>query len=365
MTLPAEAYAAALAGLPGMGPRRLLAVLDRWPADEAWSRVLAGGAGVTTDLGVAWRRAAQATDVFGLWQEHLDAGVGVDVLGGEGYPSLLAADHEAPALLFRLGDPSVLAGRRVAIVGTRRCTRYGRDVAQELGRDLAAAGVGVVSGLALGIDGAAHVGALQAGGGPPVGVVGSGLDVVYPRAHARLWDAVAVAGLLVSEAPMGARPEPWRFPARNRVIAALAEVVVVVESHAAGGSQYTVDAAQARGRTVMAVPGSVRSPASAGVNALLADGCAPARDAADVLVALGLSTATAAIPAPDLRPPPGPVEQRVLQALGWEVASLEQVVARSGSTPGEASVALARLERDGWVSGAGGWWERIGAETAR
>ena len=143
MTLPAEAYAAALAGLPGMGPKRLLAVLDRWPADEAWSRVLAGGAGVATDLGLAWRGAAQATDVAGLWQKHLDAGVSIDVLGGEGYPPVLAADHEAPALVFRLGDPSVLAGRRVAIVGTRRCTRYGRDVAQELGRDLAGAGVGV------------------------------------------------------------------------------------------------------------------------------------------------------------------------------------------------------------------------------
>ena len=182
--------------------------------------------------------------------------------------------------------------------------------------------------------------------------------MVYPRRHAALWSAVAGAGVVLSEAPLGARPEPWRFPVRNRVIAAVAEVVVVVESHAAGGSRYTVEAAEARGRTVMAVPGSIRSPASAYTNALLADGCPPARDATDVLVALGLSTATRG-PAPaDLRPPPGPVEGRVLAALGWEAASLDDVVARTGLGPGEASVALAHLQRDGWVGVAGGWWEQ-------
>lgn len=362
---PAQAYAAALAGLPGMGPKRLLEVLGRWAADEAWSRVLRGVAGVDAHLGRMWREAANPVDVGAVWQALVNAGVRVDILGGDGYPPLLAADHEPPALLFRRGDPAALACRRVAIVGTRRCTRYGRDVAEELGRDLSSAGVSVVSGLALGIDGAAHVGALQAGAGPPVGVVGSGLDVVYPRAHAQLWDSVAGAGLLVSEAPMGARPEPWRFPVRNRVIAALAEVVVVVESRAAGGSQYTVEAAQARGRTVMAVPGPVRSPTSAGPNALLAEGCAPARDATDVLVALGLSTATAAAPRPDGRPEPGPAEALVLEALGWEPTSLEQVVTRSVCPPGTVSVALARLERDGWATVSGGWWERVGQPGRR
>ena len=310
-------------------------------------------------LGAAWRTAAAAADVDGLWRAHLEAGVRVDVLGGDGYPAMVAADHEAPALLFSRGDAGALtAGRRVAIVGTRRCTRYGRDVAWELGRDLAAAGVTVVSGLALGVDGAAHAGALEAGGGPPVAVVGSGLDVVYPRRHAGLWAAVAEAGLLLSEAPLGARPEPWRFPVRNRVIAAVSEVVVVVESHVTGGSRYTVEAAEARGRTVMAVPGPVRSPASAYTNTLLADGCPPARDAIDVLVALGLSTAHDP-GVVDRRSPPGPVEARVLEALGWEAASLDDIVARAGLGPGQASLALARLQRDGWVGGAGGWWERI------
>lgn len=370
--LPVHAWAAALAGLPAMGPARLAAVLGRWDPAEAWARVL--GRRATSDLtvagacrpegpgpiGDAWAQAAHRTQVGDIWAAHRRAGVGV-VLGADpGYPEALATDHEAPAVLFVMGDLEALARRRVAIVGTRQCTAYGLDVARDLGHDLAAAGVSVVSGLALGIDGAAHAGALAAASGPPIAVVGSGIDVVYPRRHARLWNGVAAAGLLLSEAPLGARPEPWRFPVRNRVIAALAEVVVVVESHAKGGSLHTVDAAMARDRQVMAVPGSVRSPASAFTNALLADGCAPARDATDVLVALGLCH-DAAPPAADPRCPPDTQARRVLDAIGWEPATLDDVVARSGLGPGPVGLALTLLQRDGWVVGRTGWWERVSA----
>ena len=277
--------------------------------------------------------------------------------GAPGFPARLAADPDPPAVLFARGDPGVLDGRRVAIVGTRRCTRYGREVAYELGRDLSAEGVRVVSGLALGIDGAAHRGALAGGGAPPVAVVGSGADVVYPRSHGGLWEQVATAGLLLSEAPLGARPEPWRFPVRNRVIAALAEVVVVVESPEKGGSRHTVEAAIVRDVPVMAVPGSVRSPVSSYPNGLLADGCHPVRDALDILVALGLSSAPQ--PAADIRPPPGPEEAAVLDALGWEPATFDHLCARSGGSPGQVSVALAGLQSGGWAGERAGWWERI------
>jgi DNA processing protein len=277
--------------------------------------------------------------------------------GGPGFPAVLHVDPDPPALLFSRGDPGVLAGRRAAIVGTRRCTRYGRDVADELGRDLAGAGVRVVSGLALGIDGAAHRGALAGGGAPPVAVVGSGVDVVYPPGHRSLWEEVAACGLLLSEAPMGARPEPWRFPVRNRIIAALAEVVVVVESAEKGGSRHTVEAAMVRDRPVMAVPGSVRSPVSSYPNALLADGCHPVRDALDVLVALGLSSAPHE-PA-ESRPTPGPEEGPVLDILGWDPATFEDLCARSGRSPGQVSVALARLQAGGWVAERAGWWEQV------
>ena len=379
--LPPEAHGAALASLPGMGPARLAAVLKRWPPEEAWARVLANRA-VTDPLvaaacrpdppgvAAAWARAAAAVDVVRVWDAHRQAGVTVALPESAHYPAVLADDHEAPAVLFVQGHEHALSARRVAVVGTRRCSRYGADVARQLGHDLAAAGVAVVSGLALGVDGAAHHGALTGGGAAPVAVVGSGLDIVYPRRHARLWAAVAASGLLVSEAPLGARPEPWRFPVRNRVIAALAEVVVVVESAARGGSLHTVDAALARDRPVMAVPGSVRSPVSELPNALLAEGCAPARDALDVLTLLGISSTTAAAggaaagttPATardDPRPVPDGDGRAVLEALGWEPTTLDDLATRSGLSLGPASLALARLEHQGWVAGERGWWERV------
>ncbi|MBA3267738.1 MAG: DNA-protecting protein DprA [Acidimicrobiia bacterium] len=369
------AWAAALAALPAMGPGRLRALLGQWSPPEAWRRVAQGRAAShptvseacgreRSKVAAAWSRAATELDVSGHWSAHREAGVEVLVRGAAGYPEVLVDDHEAPSVLFARGDPEALGRRRVAIVGTRTCTHYGAEVAGELGRDLAAAGVAVVSGLALGVDGAAHAGALAASGAPPVGVVGSGLDVVYPRAHARLWARVASEGLLLSEAPLGARPEPWRFPVRNRVIAALAEIVVVVESHPRGGSLHTVDAALVRDIPVMAVPGSIRSPASVFPNALLADGCAPVRDALDVLVALGLSSAPPKA-ATDLRPPPEGDAVAVLAALGGEPASLDEVVSRTRLAPGPASLALARLEGDGWVAGRGGFWESRATGSAR
>ena len=348
--LPPEAFAAALAALPGVGPARLAQLLADTDAESAWRRV------------AAERRPRPGDDVVAAgWAALGAARVGVSVLGLPGYPPALVDDHEAPAVLFSKGGMAAIEGRRVAIVGTRNCTRYGRDVAFELGRDLAANGVRVVSGLALGVDGAAHSGALAAaeGGGPPVAVVGSGLDVVYPRRHAALWRQVAEAGVLLSEAPLGAAPEAWRFPVRNRILAALAEVVVVVESPHAGGSRYTVDAAMARDRPVLAVPGPVRSPTSDLPNALLSEGCHPARDALDVLVALDLAPSPPAAPPTDRRPPPDATGSAVLDALGWQPASFEQVVVATGRAPGEVGLALAHLERDGWVVGSGGWWERV------
>jgi DNA processing protein len=373
--LPPEAHGTALATLPGMGPARLAAVLARWAPEQAWERAAANRAVADpavaatcrpdpSGVGAAWARAAAAVDVAAVWAAHRQAGVTVALRGSTCYPVPLAGDHEAPAVLFLRGDERAVDGRRVAVVGTRRCTRYGTDVARQLGRDLAAAGVTVVSGLALGVDGAAHEGALTARAAPPVAVVGSGLDVVYPRRHARLWAAVAASGLVVSEAPLGARPEPWRFPVRNRVIAALAEVVVVVESPLRGGSLHTVDAAMARDRPVMAVPGSVRSPASELPNALLAEGCAPARDALDVLTLLGISSAVSPQDGDDHRPPPPDGDATtVLEALSWEPATFDDLVTRSGLGPGPASLALARLEEQGWVVGERGWWQRAAAGT--
>ena len=367
--LPPEAYAAAMAGLRRMGPARLTAILAAAPPAEAWRRLGAGepwpeaevrralGAGADALVG-AWRAAAVEVDVGARWRRTGELGVHVTWRGSSTYPALLAADVEPPAVVFHQGDLGALGGPRVAIVGTRRCSATGRGVAFELGRDLAAAGVAIVSGLAAGIDGAAHRGALAADGAPPIGVVGCGHDVVYPSHQHELWHAVASAGVLLSEAPPGTRPERWRFPARNRIIAALADVVVVVESHARGGSLHTVDEADRRGRDVFAVPGSVRNPAAAGTNALLAEGRAPACSADDLLVALDLGTGRSQR-STDSRAAPDPADREVLEHVGWEAATLDQLVLRTGRDLGRLAPALDRLCETGWVSRAGGWYERV------
>lgn len=283
--------------------------------------------------------------------------------GDPGFPRSLAEDPKPPARIYGLGDPALLAdGRaRVGMVGARRCTSYGRDVARRFGRQLSAAGVSVVSGLAFGVDAAAHEGALQVDdGAPPIGVVASGLDVVYPRSNLQLWDSVAELGCLITEAELGIHPEPWRFPERNRIIAALSDIVLVVEAHPQSGTRHTVDAAIARGVPVMAVPGPVGSSASLGANQLLREGCAPACEVDDVLTALGLERC-AAMPLVDPRPLPEPRDDRVLAAVDWAPTSLETLLIRTGLGPGELTAALYRLLGAGWTRCREGWWERVAA----
>ncbi|HEY3140155.1 MAG TPA: DNA-processing protein DprA [Acidimicrobiales bacterium] len=373
--LPPEAYASALAGLPGMGPARLAAVIGAMSPAAAWAKARRGGPWreppVVAALGpraagvvAGWRAAAAAIDVRAGWRRALSVGLGVALHGQPGYPPALADDIEPPIVLFHQGSLDVLDDApRVAIVGTRRCTATGAGMAFELGRDLAAAGVVVVSGLALGIDGAAHRGALAARLAPPVGVVASGLDVVYPASQRELWATVIDVGLLVTEAPLGTRPERWRFPARNRIMAGLADLVVVVESHRRGGSLHTVDEADRRGIDVMAVPGSVRSAASVGVNDLLAEGRTPVRDVDDVLLALGLGAASRRQPV-ERRPAPTADDQPVLEAVGWQPASLDEIALRTGLSIVELASALDRLCASGWVERDGGWYERIARDAS-
>jgi len=375
--LPAEAFAAALAGLPGMGPARLAALLRAEPAAVAWEHICGGAGWRDADIVAAlgprphtllarWSRAGAETDPGAVWQTIVGEGIGVAVIGSPAYPPVLAADVEPPGVVFHRGSPDVVTGPRVAVVGTRRCSATGAAIAWELGRNLAAAGVAVVSGLASGIDAAGHRGALAAmrdgATAPPIGVVGCGLDVVYPRGQAELWRAVASQGVLLSEAPLGARPERWRFPARNRIIAALADLVVVVESHRTGGSMHTVDEADRRGIDVMAVPGSVRAAASTGTNGLLAEGRPPVCSADDVLVALGLRPAGRR-PRDDTRPQPESGDIPVLDAVGWQPATLDQIGVRTGHDLAVLAPALDRLCEAGWVARRGGWYERVAGGT--
>ena len=297
---------------------------------------------------------------------HRHSAFGVLLAGQPPYPERLADDPQAPALLFCLGDPAVLGDApTVALVGTRAPTRYGIGVAAQFGADLSAAGVSVVSGLALGIDGAAHEGACGAGA-PPVGVVAGGLDHPYPRRHERLWERVASSGVIVSESPAGVPTEKWRFPVRNRLLAALSDVVVVVESRHHGGSRHTVDAAIDRGVPVGAVPGSIRSATSEGTNALLADGAFPVCSAGDILVALALTGASVAVPPAGRRPwvvagasaPAQGLDRRVYDTLTPDPSSLDELVRVTGIDLAELCGSLERLAQAGLARDAGGWWER-------
>ncbi len=361
--LPDEAWLAMLSELNGMGPARLRIVLGLGSPARVWQRVVDGSIGsdvaIDRELMRAWRVQAARIDVEQRWNQYRQSGIGVARWGSAAYPDILIDDPEPPAALFIDGDLGPLQLPRVAVVGTRRCSRYGADVAFELGRNLAAAGVCVVSGLALGIDGAAHAGALHAAVAAPVAVVACGLDRVYPSRNRALWRAVAEAGAVVSEVPLGVAPDRWRFPARNRIIAGLADVVVVVESDLTGGSMHTVAEAARRDIPVMAVPGPIRSPTSAGTNRLLGEGCAPACAAADVLTLLGLSAAVSLRRTP--RRAPSPLGRRVIEAFCWQPVDLEVLVHRTELTIGEVSTAIEELLGSGWIARRGAWLERVAA----
>jgi DNA processing protein len=365
--LPAEAYAAALAGIDLMTVVRLRSLLRHHAPAEAWEVVLGerraaapiAAAIAQAGVGEAWRSSARRRAPAEVWQRCLDEQITVSVLGTSAYPALLATDFQAPAVLFHRGDLGVLEHRRVGIVGTRNATASGRSSAATFGRLLADAGVTVVSGLARGIDGAAHRGVLSSPDGRPVAVVASGLDVVYPKEHHQLWAEVGERGLLVSEAPPGTPPEAYRFPLRNRVLAALSEVLLVVESRASGGSLITVEAARARQVTVLVVPGSAANRSSDGTNALARDGCGIALDADDVLVALGLDTRRAGTIPFDPRPHPSGLDGELIELIGADAVELDTLV-RSVQRPlGEVALALGRLEASGWVHQTCGWFERV------
>ena len=259
------------------------------------------------------------------------------------YPELLAAIHDPPKRLYLRGDgsPRLLSCPAVTIVGTRSCSPYGAQVARRLGRELAAAGAVVVSGLARGIDAEAHRGALE-GEGATVAVLGCGIDRDYPRAHSALAQRIAASGLLVSEYEPGTEPAPWRFPARNRIIAGLAKVTIIVEARARSGALITADFALEEGREVFAVPGEITSALSRGTNELLRLGAAPRVEPEDVSDALWREKVAASRGA-RLSEQAG----RVRELLADRSASVDELVERSGLAADAVAVALVELELAG------------------
>jgi DNA processing protein len=281
------------------------------------------------------------------WQEHLRAfdarayearltTAGFRFIRRSELPPLLRAIHDPPPGLFVRGDGVLdLLGRpAVAVVGARACSGYGASVARSVSRELASAGLIVVSGLARGIDADAHRGALDANA-PTVAVLGCGIDRDYPAAHAELARRIAAGGLIVSEYAPGVEPAPWRFPARNRIVAGLCAATVVVEARERSGALITADFALEEGREVFTVPGEISSALSAGTNALLKLGAAPLTSAADVLAAYGIE-------------PEAPGERDGL--LDLLPATADELVQKTGLQSSEIAQALVELELAGSVA---------------
>ncbi len=340
---------AALAGADEVGSRAPLrgSLLPNAPGDERLVTELALAAfAAQTDSHLI---AAPRTERFARFRQDFDEQAYLADLTGRGirwlprssetFPRALGAIFDAPAGLFVRGKGALelLDRPAVAIVGARACSAYGAQVARMLGRELAAAGLVVVSGLARGVDGHAHRGALEAGG-PTVAVLGCGIDRDYPASHAELASRIGETGVVVSEYAPGVEPAPWRFPARNRLIAGLAGATVVVEARERSGALITADLALEEGREVFAVPGEITSALSVGSNRLLRNGAAAVTDVIDVLEVFGFS------PAPAPRPDLSAEAARVLTCLEEAAASVDELVRSLGIDAGTVAAALAELE---------------------
>ncbi len=266
-----------------------------------------------------------------------------------GFPASLAAIFDPPAGLFLRGAAaaSTLDRPCVGIVGARACSGYGALVARQFARAVGGAGFVVVSGLARGIDGEAHRGALEAGG-TTVAVLGCGIDRDYPAAHRELAQRVAASGLIVSEYPPGVEPAPWRFPARNRIIAGLCAALVVVEARERSGALITADLAMEEGREVLAVPGEITSSLSAGTHRLLRAGATPATCPEDVLEVFGLERDHASSAVPE-----GPAG-RALERLRQERAGADELAQACGLDAAAMATILVELELAGLVEEEGG-----------
>jgi len=327
----------------GLGDRRIRKLVDSFGSG---SRALRAQ-GHQGDL---LKPAPEAASVSAWLKE----GIGLLPMTSPKYPASLSELTDPPSVLFWKGRYDLLTGPAVAIVGSRRATEGGRRAAETIGRTLAGAGVIVVSGMALGIDGAAHRGALQAGG-DTVAVLGSGFHVIYPRPHRSLFREIGERGLLLSEFCPDEPALPHHFPKRNRIIAALAQAVVVVEAGRKSGALITVDHGLDLGRDILAVPGAVDNPQCLGSNILLREGARVLPDPSDILEelrGLGLEVGEPRkTPLTDRGIGSGipPELQNLWAALSLEPLGVEEVAGHADLSPGEALAGLSALELGGWV----------------
>jgi DNA processing protein len=356
---------AMLLGLPTVTPRRLLELAEAYPtATECLSAVAAGRVGSERD-----RAVASTVDPAEALRQLKPCGGRLVAVGDSEYPPELLDLFDPPAGIFVRGLPLEPATYRVGIVGARSCSPQGREMATSLGRALAGAGACVVSGGARGIDGAAHQGALQAGG-PTAAVLGCGIDVAYPPQNKRMLESITKQGAVLSEYPPGMPAEPFRFPARNRLVAALSRAVVVVEGAPGSGSLITAEHALDLGRDVFAVPGSVHSELAAVPLALIREGAGLIRCPEDLLSDLGFGSPAGSSRTEHgdgskfgwagSRPPPGLSgdEAAVWVELGDSVDP-GALAGRLGMPVAMVTSILVSLELRGLVVVAGGRYRRL------
>jgi DNA processing protein len=360
----------ALVNAPGIGPRTVAKLIEQFGEPtviQGASAAQLAAVGLKADSIAAIKRpdAALLATVLNWLQQP---GTDVLTLTDPRYPPQLADIHDAPPLLYVRGDVRLLAEPQIAIVGSRNPTPSGVEITQEFARQLVSYGLVITSGLAHGIDGAAHVGALESG--RTIAVFGTGLDRVYPAAHRALARQIAENGALVSEFPPGSEPLAQNFPRRNRLISGLSLGVLVTEAALKSGSLITARTALEQGREVFAVPGSIRNPLARGCHALLRDGAKLVESAADILSELApllrvALTATAASAPPDEALADGlltlDAESRaVLKAMGFDPVAPDELIERSGFPAQQVTSILLVLELSGHVSSVpGGRYSRI------
>lgn len=349
---------------PGVGDATYRALIERFGAPEAVWRAtpadLAAVEALSRQAAESLRRGPSPTALAEV-EVELDrlehAEFEAVVLGDSAYPAALATLFDPPAVLFIAGRGGLPVERAIAVVGSRRASEHGLRVARRLGRELAERGITVVSGLARGIDGAAHAGALE-GGGATIAVIGCGLDVHYPPEHAALQRQVAAAGAVVSELPLGTEPLPPHFPRRNRIISGLCAGVVIVEAGAISGALITARLALEQGREVFAVPGPAGLSSTAGSHRLLRDGARLVERVDDILEELAAQWPPAAVVTPraeseergTTRRVMSPDERQVLGAVATEQPRhIDEVTERVGMAPSQVAGVLLNLELQGAV----------------
>ena len=358
----------------GIGSRYFQRLLERFGTAES---ALKAGQHDLEQLGLP-RKAIKALksmgrdDIAGTLEWLSKPAHQMLTLGDEAYPELLRQIDDPPPVLYLVGNPLLLHQPQLAIVGSRNPTPTGLDNAREFARSLAAAGLCITSGLAIGVDGAAHEGALTTGN--TIAVLGTGPDRIYPAAHQVLAHRIAGEGLLVSEFPPGIQARAENFPRRNRIISGLSVGTLVVEAAPRSGSLITARLTLEQGREVFAIPGSIHNPQARGCHGLIRQGAKLVESAQDIIEELGallggleaaeFASETNQIPASQRLEDPD--YQTLLTALGYDPVSIDELIARSGLTAEAVSSMLLLLELDGHVSSApGGRYSRTDTQASR